>query len=137
MAEKKARMPFVITAGSTAAANNFNNAVTAFNASPQDVVGLTNCLDQNVILFRKRNGQIIAQGIGPVIAILTGPAPNGLAGAQFAPVSADYSPLALPAKVKGEAYWEDNDGTPPDDIKFEFHFNTTNSLISTLWAQTK
>jgi hypothetical protein len=130
-------VPFVITAGSTAASSNFNNAVTAFNASPQDVDGLANCLDPNVILYRKRNGQIIAQGRDAVIGILTSPPPGGLAGAQFAPISAEYSPPTLPAKVKGEAYWEDNDGTAPDDIKYEFHFNTTNSLIVTLWAQTK
>ncbi len=124
---------FVILAGSATAAANFNKAVNAFNA--QDTGGLEDTLDENVILYKVRNGQIIAQGITNVITVLTTPAPNGLAGSLFAPLSTHYSPPALPAKVHGKAYWVDNDGTPPSNINYEFQFNTTNSRISTLWAQ--
>ena len=123
---------FVIAAKFTAAANNFRNAVTAF--SEQDWTTLKKTLDPNVVLYKIKDGQVLAQTPENVVDYLQ----QNLAGASFSPSTAHFEPPALPAKVSGKAYWHDNDGSADDPhLPYEFHINPGNSLILTLWAKSE
>jgi hypothetical protein len=130
MAEK---INFVIAPALNNVANIFTAAVNAFNT--QDGVALGNCLDQNAILFRKRDGAVIAQGHDPVLAALESLfIDHGSGPASFAPLAIAPRPPAWPLIIQGAARWHDNDGSPDDTIPYEFVFNPGNSLILSLWA---
>jgi hypothetical protein len=131
----------VIEASLAAATKNFSDAVNGFNP-PQDAAKLRGALDPDVVLFGIKIGQVEASGINAVITFLTSPAPNGLKGASFVPISAGpgapiFSPTSFPVEVSGEAVWTDNDGSPKDTIAYKFTFNPANSKINSLWAQHK
>jgi hypothetical protein len=128
--------PFAITHALADASNTFSKAVNAFNS--QNGTELGKWLDQEVVLFRKRNGGVIKQGHDQVLAALEGLFTNNGSGpASFTPLSTNFRPVAWPVIARGSAAWHDNDGSPDDTIKYEFTFNPSNSLILSLWAQHK
>lgn len=136
MAEETENTEFLITPALYDASNTFSKAVSAFNS--QDGAELGKWLDQEVVLFRKKNGGVVKQGHDKVLAALESLfTDNGYGPAIFAPVSIAFRPPAWPLLVAGSAAWHDNDGSPDDTIKYEFTFNPGNSLILSLWAQHK
>ena len=101
---------FVITPALGSVVNTFLSAVTAFNS--QDAVGLGNCLDDNVVLYRKRDGAVIAQKKINVLPKLQGLfTDNGSGPATFSPISGTPTPIPLPVRISGAAKWHDNDGS--------------------------
>lgn len=111
----------------------FDKAWKAFNAN--DKAKLATCLNENVLLCEVKDQAPIATGKAAVLAILTNSPndnPRGLKGATFTP---NNDEKANATKVKGTAYWHDNDGSQDDPaIAYDFDFDDA-SLILKMYAE--
>jgi hypothetical protein len=117
----------------TSAEITFGKAWKAFNANDKTALG--KCLSEGVLLCEIKDQKPIASGKHDVLQILTnGPhdTPKGLKGATFTP---NNDLKASASKVKGTAYWHDNDGSADDPkVPYDFDFDDS-SLIVKMYAE--